>query len=72
MSNIYAGISHESFRSSTYVQFMETKRKEKKRKIKNFLRSLKFIKNNKDFNLGPIIKIDQNLDLVKLNRKEVI
>tara|TARA_B100001121_G_scaffold3073_1_gene2802 strand:+ start:419 stop:568 length:150 start_codon:yes stop_codon:yes gene_type:complete len=49
---------------------MKTKRKEKK--IKNFLRSLKFIKNNKDFNLEPIIKIDQNFDLVKLNRKEVI
>ena len=47
-----------------------TKRKEKK--IKNFLRSLKFIKNNKDFNLRPIIKIDQDFDLVKLNRKEVI
>ena len=47
-----------------------TKRKEKK--IKNFLRSLKFIKNNRDFNLGQIIKIDQSLDLVKLNRKEVI
>ena len=30
------------------------------------------IKNNKDFNLGPIIKIDQSFDLVKLNRKEVI
>tara|TARA_B100001115_G_C15541635_1_gene257512 strand:+ start:330 stop:479 length:150 start_codon:yes stop_codon:yes gene_type:complete len=49
---------------------MKTKRKEKK--IKNFLRSLKFIKNNKDFNLRPIIKIDQDFDLVKLNRKEVI
>ncbi len=47
-----------------------TKRKEKK--IKNFLRSLKFIKNNRDFNLRPIIKIDENFDLVKLNRKEVI
>jgi len=51
---------------------MKTKRKEKKMKIKNFLRSLKFIENNRDFNLGPIIKIDQNIDLVKLNRKEVI
>ena len=50
---------------------MKTKRKEKKMKIKNFLRSLKFIKNNKDFNLGPIIKINQNFDLVKLKRKEV-
>jgi len=49
---------------------MKTNRKEKK--IKNFLRSLKFIKNNRDFNLGPIIKIDQSFDLVKLNRKEVI
>tara|TARA_B100000989_G_scaffold9965_1_gene6726 strand:- start:173 stop:319 length:147 start_codon:yes stop_codon:yes gene_type:complete len=47
-----------------------TKRKEKK--IKNFLRSLKFIKNNRDFNLRPIIKIDESFDLVKLNRKEVI
>ena len=72
MSNIYAGISHESFRSGTYVQFMKTKREEKKIKIKNFLRSLKFIKNDRDFNLGPIIKIDQSFDLVKLNRKEVI
>ena len=48
------------------------KKKEKKIKIKNFLRSLKFIKNDRDFNLGPIIKIDQSFDLVKLNRKEVI
>mgnify|MGYP006100573127 FL=1 len=51
---------------------MKTTRKEKKMKIKNFLRSLKFIKNDGDFNLGPIIKINQNFDLVKLNRKEVI
>ena len=52
---------------------MKTKKQEKKqKKIKNFLRSLKFIKNDRDFNLGPIIKIDQNIDLVKLNRKEVI
>jgi len=51
---------------------MKTKREEKKIKIKNFLRSLKFIKNDRDFNLGPIIKIDQSFDLVKLNRKEVI
>ena len=51
---------------------MKTTRKEKKMKIKNFLRSLKFIKNDGDFNLGPIIKINQNFDLVKLNRKEVL
>tara|TARA_X000000950_G_C13386054_1_gene446274 strand:- start:122 stop:277 length:156 start_codon:yes stop_codon:yes gene_type:complete len=51
---------------------MKTKRKEKKMKIKNFLESFKFITNNRDFNLGPIIKIDQSFDLVKLNRKEVI
>ena len=52
---------------------METMKEEKKQmKIKNFLRSLKFIKNNRDFNLRPIIKIDQDFDLVKLNRKEVI
>ena len=52
---------------------MKTMKEEKKQmKIINFLRSLKFIKNNKDFNLGPIIKIDQSFDLVKLNRKEVI
>ena len=50
---------------------MKTKRKEKKIKIKNFLKSLKFINNNEDFNLGPIIKINQNFDLVKLKRKEV-
>ena len=52
---------------------MKTKKKERKQmKIKNFLKSLKFIKNNRDFNLGPIIKIDQDFDLVKLKRKEVI
>ena len=39
-------------------------------KNKNFLRSLKLITTNRDFKLGPIIKIDQNFDLVKLNRKE--
>ena len=41
-------------------------------KLKNFLRSLLLIEVNKDFNSIPIIKIDQNLDLVKLNRKEII
>ena len=41
-------------------------------KNKNFLKSLLSITLNKDFKLKPIIKIDQNFDLVKLNRKESI
>ena len=39
-------------------------------KNKNFLKSLMLITMNRDFKLTPIIKIDQNFDLVKLNRKE--
>jgi hypothetical protein len=41
-------------------------------KNKNFLKSLLLITMNRDFKSTPIIKIDQNFDLVKLNRKESI
>jgi len=51
---------------------MKTTNERKQMKIRNFLRSLLLIEVNKDFNSIPIIKIDQNLDLVKLNRKEII
>ena len=44
----------------------------KQMKKKNFLKSLLLITMNKDFKSTAIIKIDQNFDLVKLNRKESI
>ena len=40
-------------------------------KNKNFLKSLLLITMIRDFKFTPIIKIDQNFDLVKLNRKEI-
>jgi len=44
----------------------------KQMKKKNFLKSLLLITMNRDFKSTPIIKIDQNFDLIKLNRKEII
>ena len=41
-------------------------------KLKDLLRYLLLIEVNKDFNSIPVIKINQNFDLLKLNRKEII
>ena len=41
-------------------------------KKKNFLKSLLLITMNRDFKLTPIIKINENFDLIKPNRKEII
>jgi|TARA_B100000780_G_C20891679_1_gene354835 hypothetical protein len=52
---------------------MKTTTNERKQmKLKDLLRYLLLIEVNKDFNSIPVIKINQNFDLLKLNRKEII
>jgi hypothetical protein len=52
---------------------MKTTTNERKQmKKKNFLKSLLLITMNRDFKLTPIININENFDLIKPNRKEII